>query len=150
VKKYLVPGIIVMLLVAAAPSSAGPFADDMAKCLVRATTPADKSALVQWMFATMSLHPEVKQFAQVTADQRATLNKRFGDLIVALLTERCATESKTALKNEGMSVIESSFNLLGQVAAQELFSHADVASGLADFGKLVDAEKLKKLLDDVK
>ena len=149
-KKYLIAVLTVMLLAATAPASAGPFADDMAKCLVRATTTADKSSLVQWMFATMSLHPDVKQFAAVKPEQRAALNKRFGDLIVSLLTERCVTESKTALKNEGMSVIESSFNLLGQVAAQELFSHADVASGLADFGKLVDAEKLKKLLDEAK
>lgn len=138
------------LVVASAPSFAGPFADEMAKCLVRAATPADKSVLVQWMFAFMALHPEVKQFSVVSAAQRTALNKSMGDLVVSLLTDRCQAESREALKNEGMGTIESSFALLGQVAAQELFTHPDVANGLSDFGKSIDGEKLKKLIESAK
>jgi hypothetical protein len=141
---------MLVFLSASVPSSAGPFGDEMAKCLVRATTPADKSVLVQWMFAFMTLHPEVKQFASVTAAQREALNKRMGDLVVALLSDRCVNESREALKNEGAGTIESSFALLGQVAAQALFTHPDVANGLADFGKAVDGEKLKALLESAK
>jgi hypothetical protein len=131
-------------------SFAGPFADDMAKCLDRSTTPADKSMLVQWMFAFMTLHPDVRQFASTTAEQRAALNQRMADLVVSLLSERCFKESAEAIKNEGMGVVESSFSLLGQVAAKELFTHPDVAGGLSDFSKKVDGEKLKALFESAK
>jgi hypothetical protein len=138
------------LIVPTVPSLAGPFADDMAKCLVRSATPADKTTLVQWMFAFMTLHPDVKQFASTTVEQRTALNKSMADLMVVLLSERCFKESSEALKNEGMGVIRSSFELLGKVAAQELFSNPAVAEGLSDFGKGVDSERLKPLLESVK
>ena len=137
-------------LIAATPAISGPFADDMAKCLVRSATPADKSVLVRWLFAFMTLHPEVKQFSTVADAQRSELNKSMGDLVVTLLADRCQAETREAIKNEGMGVIESGFTLLGQVAAQEMFAHPEVANGLADFGKAIDGEKLKKLLDSAK
>ena len=149
-QKFRTSLCLLSLIAVAAPTLAGPFADDMAKCLVRSATPADKSVLVQWMFAFMTLHPEVKQFSVVTPAQRGELNKRMGDLVVSLLTDRCQTETREAIKNEGMGVIESGFSLLGQVAAQELFTHPDVATGLSDFSKAIDGEKLKQLLDSAK
>ena len=130
----------------AMPVFAGPFGDDMAKCLVRATTSEDKTTLVKWMFAVMSVHPDVKAFAQVPEAARARLNSQMGTLMTALLTDRCAKESREAVKNEGMSAIESSFNVLGQVAAQELFTNAEVTAGLTEFSKNIDEKKLKAAL----
>jgi len=137
-------------MLATSASFAGPFADEMAKCLVRSTTPADKSMLVQWIVAVMTLHPDVKQFSGATPAQRDALNKQMGELMVSLLTDRCLAESREALKNEGQGTIESSFKVLGQVAAQALFTHPDVAGGLAEFGKAVDEQKLKALLESAK
>jgi hypothetical protein len=142
--------LAVLVLCACAPAYAGPFTDDMGKCLVRSATTEDKSLLVQWMFATMTIHPDVKHMGQVTDAQRAQLNKKMGDLMVALLSERCAKESREAVKNEGMQAVESSFNLLGQVAAQALFTNADVAAGLSEFAKGIDEAKLKGLFDEGK
>jgi hypothetical protein len=139
-----------VMILSSAATSAGPFADDMAKCLVRATTAADKTMLVQWMFAMMALHPDVKQLGSIAADQRASLNQSMGNLMVSLLTDRCVAESREAVKNEGLGTIESSFNVLGQVAAQSLFANPEVAAGIAEFGKLVDAEKLRALLAEAK
>jgi hypothetical protein len=148
--RNLLSGLLAAILLAtAAPGYAGPFADDMAKCLVRSATTADKTVLVQWMFSFMALHPDVKQLAAVSDAQRAGLNKQMADMMVALLTERCVNETREALKNEGKGVIESSFGLLGQVAAQELFGNPAVVAGLSDFGKALDANKLKAVFGDV-
>jgi hypothetical protein len=138
---------LILVLSACAPAYAGPFTDDMGKCLVRTATPDDKVLLVQWMFSTMTIHPDVKHMGQVSDAQRAQLNKKMGDLMVALLSERCPKESREAVKNEGMQAVESSFNLLGQVAAQALFTNPDVAAGLSEFAKGIDESKLKKLFD---
>ena len=66
------------LVAAAALSStvwAGPYADDLSKCLVKSTSAEDKSTLVQWMFAMSSLHPDVKKLSTVTPAKRTELNQ---------------------------------------------------------------------------
>lgn len=141
---------VLMLTGAAQPAQAGPFGDELAKCLVRSTTPDDKTALVQWIFAVMGMHPQVRQLTLISPEKRNELNKRMGDLMIALLVDRCGKESREAINNEGMGTIETSFNLLGQVAAKELFTDPQVAAGLEDFSKSIDGQKLKALIDSAK
>ena len=131
------------------PTSAfadGPYANELSKCLVRSTTDGDKALLVQWMFATVALHPEVKWMATVTDNQRAEINKKTAGLFEKLLTQACLAETRQALKYEGESTLSTSFSVLGQVAARELFASPSVASGMADLGKLFDSEKMRKTL----
>lgn len=137
-------------LAAASAFAAGPYADELSKCLVRSTTSPDKALLVQWMFATAALHPDVKWMAAVSDSQRTELNKKTAGLIEGLLSHSCLSESRQALKYEGQSTIETSFNVLGQVAARELFANPSVASGLAELAKYVDAEGSRKALESSK
>lgn len=129
-----------------APASAGPYGDTLAKCLVKSTSAADKSTLVQWMFVTVALHPDVRRLSAASDAQRDELNMRTAKLFEALLTESCLAETREALRYESESTIESSFSVLGQVASRELFANPAVASGLAEFGKYLDAQKLQRLL----
>jgi hypothetical protein len=69
---------------------------------------------------------------------------------VALLTDRCANESREALKNEGMGTIESSFGVLGQAAMQEVFKNAEVGAGVAAFSKHLDEKKILSLIESAK
>jgi hypothetical protein len=120
---------------AVAPAQAGPYADDLTKCLVRSTTGADKNALVKWMFATAALHPEVRSIASVSDAQREELNRSTARLFEKLLTESCGAEAREAVKYEGATTLEGSFNVLGQVAARALFTDPTVADGLMALGK---------------
>lgn len=130
--------------------AAGPYTDELSKCLVRSTTEADKTLLVRWMFATAALHPEVKSLATVTANQRTELNKKMAGLLEKLLTQTCLSEAQQAVRYEGQSTIEAGFTVLGQVAGRELFANSAVAAGLADLDKYVDKEKLQKAVGLVK
>src|SRR5258705_7034326 len=49
---------------------AGPYSDEMAKCLVRSTTSTEKNGLIKWIFAAAALHPEVKGISSITEAQR--------------------------------------------------------------------------------
>jgi hypothetical protein len=118
----------------------------MAKCLVRSTTSEDKTALVQWMFAMMSLHPAVRTMATVSGEQRTAVSQRVADIFQELLTKSCVNETKDAVKYEGEVTIVSSFSMLGQVAARELFQDPNVAAGLAELSKAFDATSLRKTL----
>ncbi|MBQ0712311.1 MAG: hypothetical protein KBT53_05065 [Porticoccus sp.] len=50
------------------------------------------------------------------------------------------------MKHEGEVALESSFNIFGQVAAQELFTNPDVAAGMAGLEKYLGENKINKIL----
>jgi len=138
---------VVGLLVVGTASSgtAGPYGDSLSKCLVESTTAAQKTTLVRWMFAMMALHPDVQSGSAVTPEQRTAISKETGQLFLRLLTETCASQTRDAIRYEGSATVQSSFSLLGQVAARELFTHPRVAAGLSELTKYLDEKKLKEL-----
>ena len=139
---------VVLLTVLAAcvttPCWAGPYADDLAKCLVRSTTSKDKTVLVQWMFAMASLNPDVRQLSTVTTPQRTELNQRFADMVKALLTKSCLKETRDAVQYEGPTTLETSFSVLGQVAGRELFASPNVAAGMKELEGMLDIKSLQR------
>ncbi|HYD40301.1 MAG TPA: hypothetical protein VEB43_05685 [Anaeromyxobacter sp.] len=144
IARALVVGLVVL---GAAPRAyAGPDGETLGNCLVDSTTTAEKRALVRWIFAMAALHPGVQDGSTVTNEQRTAMSKDAARLIERLLTEACFAEARAAIQSEGQAAIRSSFQMLGQVAAQELFSHPKVAEGLAEVGKYVDEEKFEKLV----
>ncbi len=140
--------VVVAALAAAAPALAGPYTDDLSKCLVESTTVDDRADLVKWMFAAASLHPAVRSFTSVSEEQLDAANKRMADLTTRLLTESCRDQTRKALRYEGPVTIQLSFQVLGQVAGQEMFSSPEVAQALSGLQKHFDPAKLQSLLDD--
>jgi hypothetical protein len=126
---------------------AGPYSDDLAKCLVESTTTADKNALVKWMFAMAALHPAVKSIALITEAERTQSSRSTAQLFERLLTESCRTQTRQAVKYEGAAALQTGFQMLGQVAARELFADPGVAQGLADLENHIDSQKMKQALD---
>jgi hypothetical protein len=133
-----------------APVQAGPYANDMAKCLVRSTTDADKGVLVRWMFSAISLNPEVTSMVNLTEQQREKYNKDFATLVMRLLTDACKQETKLAIQYEGQQAIANSFRVLGAVAARGLMSHPSVSAYMAGIDKYLDKKKLEALRQDGK
>lgn len=129
------------------PAYAGPYSDDLAKCLVESTTTSDKNALVKWMFAMAALHPAVKSIASITEAERTQSSRSTAQLFERLLTESCRTQTQQAVKYEGAAALQTGFQMLGQVAARELFADPNVARGLADLENHIDSQKMKRALD---
>lgn len=135
------------LVLMVSPSAfAGPYSDEMAKCLVTSTSEADKNFLVKWMFAAAALHPAVKSISSVTDAQRNELNVKTAKLFERLLTESCKKQVQTAIKYEGQSTIESAFQVLGQVAARGLFSDPAVNGFIAQLGNHIDKKKMESVI----
>jgi len=142
--RFLVFGLLFFAIGQSA--SAGPYGDALAKCLVSATTPAEKTTLVRWMFAMVTLHPDVADISGVTPEQRTALSKEVGQLFERLLTQSCAKEAREAIRYEGTTALETSFAVLGQVAARELFAHPKVSEGMSEFTKYIDEKKIEDLV----
>ncbi len=134
------------LVCASGTALAGPYADDMGKCLVNATSPEDRAGLVRWMFGLMALHPDVQSMASISEQQREAMTKSSGALFQRLLLESCRSEAQAAIQNEGPQTIEYAFQILGQVAMRGLMGDSHVMEGLKDLGKSMDEDKVKALL----
>jgi len=104
------------------PALGGMYADEMAKCLVKSTDPADRSVLVRWLFAAGASHPDVVATVSISGSQREDLNR-------------------------AIAAFEAAFQVLGQVAGRELFSHPAVAGSMAEVDKYLDKKKLEGLVD---
>ena len=141
----VISGALFAVFVSFASGIAGPFSDDLGKCLVRSTTDADKNYLVKWMFASAALHPAVKSIASVSDAERTELNRNTARLVEKLLTESCRSETQQAVKNEGPGTLQASFQILGQVAGRGLFTDPAVARSMASFEDYLDKPKLEAL-----
>ena len=49
---------------------AGPTVDQLSDCLVKATTAADKTTVLQWTFTALAAHPDLKAFSHVALEQK--------------------------------------------------------------------------------
>lgn len=132
----------------ASPALAGVYTDDLAKCIVAKATPKDQRDLVFWVFTAISQHPTIKAYTTLTAAQREESGRTAGLLMQRLLTEDCRKEAVTALKYEGISALESSFSLLGQVAMRGLFSDPEVDKNMASLGSALDEARFEALFKE--
>jgi hypothetical protein len=136
---------IALGLLSANMCSAGIYSDSLARCLVSHTSNDDKTLLVRWIFAIMALHPAVSDTIAVNDSEREKLNRSAGGLFERLLTDDCRKETKEALMYEGPMAMQTSFQVLGQVATRGLMTDPAVAAGLTGFQKYLDETKLREL-----
>jgi len=146
--RSLVTAVAVLSCAGSLPAFAGPYADDMAKCLVRSTTTADRTSFVRWFFAAASSHPAVQALSAVTPEQREEANKGTAALFQKLLTESCRKEVQLAVRYEGPQTVGSSFQVFGEVAGRELFTDPAVTQAMGGFEKYFDKQKLNDLFSD--
>ena len=130
----------------ASPAIAGPYGDDLSKCVVNSSTAEDKQGLVQWMFFAIALNPNTEPYANVSPDQRVLADKHMAHLMERLLTESCLREAKLAVQYEGSGALKEAFGLLGRVATTEIFSNPKVNAGAERLVEYLDADKVQKAL----
>lgn len=134
------------VLLRPAPAQAGPYGDDLSKCLVSSTTDTDKTLLVKWIFSAIALNKEVAPFVNLPHEVRSKLNEDTAGIYMRLLTDSCKVQTHDAFKYEGQAAISTAFQLLGQVASQGMFNDPAVAAGMTDLMKYFDEEKLNTVL----
>ena len=137
-----------LALASTSVSLAGPYADDLTKCLVDSTTEKDRTDLIRWLFVSAALHPDVSGVTTVTDKQRTEMTKTVGQLLERLLTHSCRSEFRSAVRFEGSQTVEISFGVLGQVAMKGLLEHPAVAKGLGELETYVDQNKISAVMKD--
>lgn len=130
-------------LFAALPALAGPDAVALTSCLSDSTSGKDRKDLAKWVFAAMSTHPEIREFAVVTDKVRDQTSNTVGVLVTRLLSEDCAKQTQAAIRNEGQIAMQTAFRALGGLAMQELMSNPEVTASFSIFEKYLDRRKIE-------
>lgn len=137
--------VLALLVCGAGPAQAGPFADELGRCLTAAVTPEDKAALGRWVFANSALHPDLGAVSAVSAAQRDGYNRAAAAVLQRLVTENCRKATQDTLRGEGPGALQLAFTALGQSAMQELLNHPNVGRGFADTARYLDPARLLEL-----
>ncbi|MFD1949562.1 hypothetical protein ACFSGX_02125 [Sphingomonas arantia] len=127
-----------IMLSLAAPAGASVYSDDFGKCLVKATTDTDKASLVKWIFAAFSAGPVVASMSKVTVAERQGYNRAIGKLMDRLVLSDCRQAAIDAVKADGPGAFQTSFELLGAVAARQLISDPVVGAEMQSLSENVD------------
>ena len=91
-RKLLKMLVVACALLCGAKAHAGPYGDDLSKCLVKATSSDDQIVFTQWIFAAMSRCIRPSGSICISDEQRAALNKKAAALILRLVTKDYANK----------------------------------------------------------
>jgi len=142
--KLLLAGLVIVLPISN-PAFADSYSDAMATCLADSTTGKDRKDLARWMFAIMTLHPEVANIATISTEDREAAHKTAGLLLNRLLLDNCKKEFVASVKNDS-DATKASFEALGRMAMQELMVDPNVAKGMTNFIKYIDLQSLRETM----
>jgi hypothetical protein len=145
-KKFFAICTVIALSFGSTPAIAGPYGDDLTKCLISSVTDTDKTDMVKFIFSAMSLNKKISPYINMSNNVRENINKKAGELYTRLITDTCKLQTYNAAKYEGPSAVTDAFKFLGQVSAQSIFSDPSVSDGMKDVMKYFDQEKLNSVL----
>lgn len=123
-------------------ANAGASVDQLSNCLVKSTTATDKTAVLQWTFAALSAHPDLKQFSNVTETQKTQLDKNLAQVLQRILVEQCSAQTKAVIQAEGMQAVGESFQELGSITGDEILKKPEIKQQLQGVLRYVDLNKL--------
>ena len=136
--KILGTAALAAVMASSAPVWAGIYTDDATRCIAKSTTEADRLALVKWIFLGIAAHPSIKEYSNVSAEQRIQIDRQMGTLVMKLLTKDCHKETVEAMRFEGGGFLEKSFSALGEIAMGGLMTNPEVSAALTNWASAED------------
>lgn len=133
------------LALSTAPAQATtPETEVFGQCLIGKTTGDDRLLLVRWITFAFASHPVVQDTVSLDASKLAETDENMANLVMALLTERCAVEAKAAVAAEGNAVVamQKAFEMLGMVASQEVMLDPTTQARINGFATYLDEGRL--------
>jgi hypothetical protein len=137
--------VLVLVGSAAVPAHAGPAADALGKCLVESSTGKDRIVLVQWIFAALSVHPDVREVAPISQDTRDGVTRQMAAVFERLMTVDCRDQTLAAYREDGVPAISEGFEALGRIAVLDLQQDPGVQREMSKLDNYIDPSKFTAL-----
>ena len=122
-------------------------AQSLGTCLLDSLSGKERKELAKWIYFAMAAHPDITAYAKVTESDRLNTDKYIGSLITRLLVENCPAELNAAQKADPLAM-KKAFELVGQVAMQELMTNGNVVSAISGYVRHADQKKISSVMAD--
>lgn len=119
--------------------------EELGTCLVDTLNGKERKALAKWIYFSMGSHPEIKSFMKATPDDIQNSDEYVGKLITKILTIDCPKELQVANKANPLA-IQKAFELVGQVAMQEIMTNEDTLKALTNYAIYTDQAKISEIM----
>jgi len=119
--------------------------DRFAVCMADNLNGKERKNLAKWIFFSIAAHPEIKPYSRASRQNVEESDQYVGKLITRLLTADCPGELKSASASDPLA-LQKAFEMVGQVAMQELMTNQEVMKTLTNYAQYADQEKINKLL----
>jgi hypothetical protein len=116
----------------------------LGKCIVENISPSDRQDIARWVFASMAVHPEVKQLSAENAQATQDAVRKMGALFTRVLRDTCPSEVQEAARVGGPPVVSSAINFFTQIGIQELMTNKAVHATHASFAQYADKEGIDR------
>lgn len=123
------------------PSYSQSSTQDFATCLADSLNGKERKELAKWIFLSISVHPNLKEFSKVSIEIRDKTDKYIGSLITRLLTENCPSELRLASESDPLA-LQKGFEFVGQVAMQEIMTNTETMKALSGYARYTDQSKI--------
>src|SRR5690349_16034102 len=124
---------------------AGPYGEEMTKCLVRSVTASDRSHLAKWLFVTMARSPDLESMLSLSPEQRDRIDRNAAASLTRLLGDSCGSETQHAIRYELDAGLHAYQEFL-QSIERDIASSPAATQGVKDFAQSLDQEKLEGAL----
>ncbi|MCK8514766.1 hypothetical protein M0534_00265 [Methylonatrum kenyense] len=124
--------VLIFGLLMSTSASAQTASERLGNCLVQSSTGAQRIILARWIGLALLAHPSVRDSVAVPNQVVNETNRDAARTFTHLISEACRTQSSDALR-EGVGAFEAAFEVLGEIAMQEITSDADVDARLMGF-----------------
>lgn len=151
-RKVVFSAVMAAACLAAAPAPAraqasDPSAQALGRCLELKTSGADREFLVQWIFLTISRHPSIAKYTNLSAEEATNVNRRMGALFTRLLADDCPNETRAVFaQGNPEKAMQVAFETLGRTATMGLMGQPEVSASASEMGKFIDEDRLVRAL----
>ncbi len=130
-------------------ASAQDLTNDLGICFVDSLNGKDRKELVKWMFFSLSAHPELESYSNISKENLVDAEKTFASLVTRLLTEDCSSEAKAA-RHSAPQALKKAFELIVKVPLKDLLADKDVRTTISKYSRHVDQNKIKEVFTEQK
>lgn len=116
--------------------------DQLSDCLIKSTTAADKTVVLQWTFVALSAHPDLKALVTENAVQKNQLDKNLAQVLQRIMVEQCSAQTLAVIQSQGVQAVGESFQELGQMTGQEILKTPEIKQQLKGVLNHIELNKL--------
>ena len=137
--------LVLLLLFFPNTSSAGPYKDDLIRCVGDSLTENDKNNFAFFIALSFSRLPEMRDIFFLDEIRKDKIIRDYATSLDRLIILDCRSQSENVVKFEGPNELASAANMMGQIALREKLADPAVVELFDEMEEYVSTDEWNEL-----